>query len=70
LNGSLEYSLNVDNLSINRSGHLVLDAISFSLNQNESLAITGPSGSGKTILGLALAEKIFYQCTIRAATSS
>lgn len=65
MNGSLEYSLNVDNLSINRSGHLVLDAISFSLNQNESLAITGPSGSGKTILGLALAEKIFYQGKIQ-----
>jgi molybdate transport system ATP-binding protein len=69
LSGSSEYSLKVENLTINRSGHLVLDVISFSLNQNESLAITGPSGSGKTILGLALAQKVFYRGKIQFANN-
>ena len=69
MSDSFGYSLKVENLSINRSGHPVLDAISFSLDRNESLAITGPSGSGKTLLGLALAQKIFYQGKIQFADS-
>lgn len=52
--------LKVENVIVNRAGRNVLDGISFCLYQNESLAIVGPSGSGKTLLGLALAQKIFY----------
>jgi molybdate transport system ATP-binding protein len=59
--------LQVEGLTINRSGQNLLDEISFSLYQNESLAITGPSGSGKTLLGLALAGKIFYRGEVRFA---
>ncbi len=67
MSGDSGYSLEVENLSVNRSGHSMLNTISFSLNRNESLAITGSSGSGKTLLGLALAQKIFYQGKIQFA---
>jgi molybdate transport system ATP-binding protein len=53
--------LKVENVIVNRAGRNVLDGISFCLEQNESLAIVGLSGSGKTLLGLALAQKIFYR---------
>lgn len=57
--------MKVEDLTVNRSGKNVLDGISFSLDEGESLAITGPSGSGKTLLGLALAKKIFYRGEIK-----
>ena len=62
--------MKVENLAVNRSGKNVLDGISFSLYENESLAITGPSGSGKTLLALALAKKIFYRGEIQFVNNS
>lgn len=59
--------MKVEDLTVNRSGKSVLDGISFSLHEGESLAITGPSGSGKTLLGLALAKKIFYRGEVKFA---
>lgn len=59
------WNLKVENVTVNRSGRNVLDAISFSLKENENLAIVGPTGSGKTLLGLALAQKIFYKGSIQ-----
>lgn len=53
--------MNAENVIVNRAGRNVLDGISFSLSQTENLAIVGPSGSGKTMLGLALAQRIFYR---------
>jgi len=65
LNNTTNCILKVENLAVNRSGKNVLNGISFSLYENESLAIIGPSGSGKTLLGLALAKKIFYKGEIQ-----
>jgi molybdate transport system ATP-binding protein len=62
--------LKVEDLVVNRPGKNVLDGISFSLYENESLAITGPSGSGKTLLALALAKKIFYRGEIQFVNNS
>ena len=56
--------LKVENLIVNRSGKNLLDNISFTLEQNDQLAIVGRSGSGKTTLGLALAQKLFYRGTV------
>jgi molybdate transport system ATP-binding protein len=61
--------LNADNVIVNRGGRNVLDGISFSLNQSENLAIVGPSGSGKTMLGLTLAQMIFYRGKIEFASA-
>jgi len=61
--------LKVENLIVNRSGKNLLDNISFTLEQNDQLAIVGLSGSGKTTLGLALSQKIFYRGTITYASN-
>jgi len=53
--------LKAENIIVNRAGKNLLDGISFSLDIGDNLAIIGPSGSGKTLLGLALAQKIFYR---------
>jgi molybdate transport system ATP-binding protein len=53
--------LEVARLTIHRGDKNILEDISFQLNRGEQLAITGPSGSGKTLLGLALAQQVFYR---------
>ena len=70
MNNTTNCILKVEDLVVNRSGKNVLDGISFSLYKNESLAIIGSSGSGKTLLGLALAQKIFYRGEIQFANDT
>ena len=60
-----DFILKVENVTVNRAGRNILEEISFSLGENENLAIVGPSGSGKTTLGLALAQKIFCRGSIQ-----
>jgi len=59
--------LKVENVSVAKTGGQVLQDISFTLGQNEHLAITGESGSGKTTLGLALSGRSFYKGEISFA---
>ncbi|HEV8506705.1 MAG TPA: ATP-binding cassette domain-containing protein [Chitinophagaceae bacterium] len=58
-------SIIAKNVSVTRSSGLLLDDISFGLNQGEHLLITGSSGSGKTTLAKAIAGKIFYKGSIQ-----
>ena len=53
-------SIIVQNVIVKTEDKTVLDGISFSLQQNEHLAIMGASGSGKTTLAKALAGKIHF----------
>ncbi|MEP6467966.1 MAG: ATP-binding cassette domain-containing protein [Parafilimonas sp.] len=57
-------SIIAKNISVNQQNNLLLNDISFALNENEHLLITGNSGSGKTTLAKALANKIFYKGSI------
>jgi zinc transport system ATP-binding protein len=43
-------AVEIDRLSYNYSGTLVLDNISFSINEGDLLGIIGPNGAGKTTL--------------------
>lgn len=47
--------LTVENLSLKRGPHLLLEDISFTLSSGESLQLKGPNGIGKTTLLRALA---------------
>jgi len=53
------------NISVSRPNGLLLDNISFELNEGEHLLVTGSSGSGKTTLAKAIASKIFYKGSMR-----
>ena len=49
--------LEIDHLVVERSGHVVLDDVSFVLHNGDVAAIIGPNGGGKTsflmsVLGL------------------
>ncbi|HZW70034.1 MAG TPA: ATP-binding cassette domain-containing protein, partial [Hanamia sp.] len=57
-------SIIVQNVIVKTEDKTVLDGISFSLRQNEHLAIIGGSGSGKTTLAKALAGKIHFDGNI------
>ena len=52
-------------ISVSRPNGLLLDDISFELNEGQHLLVTGSSGSGKTTLAKAIAGKIFYKGSIR-----
>ena len=53
------------NISVSRPNGLLLDDISFDLNEGEHLLVTGNSGSGKTTLAKAIAGKMFCKGSIR-----
>lgn len=57
-------SIIAKNIIVQQQSNVVLNDISFSLNEKEHLLITGTSGSGKTTLAKALANKIFYKGSI------
>ena len=57
-------SIIAKNIRIDRQSNLLLNDISFTLNEGEHLLITGSSGSGKTTLAKALAGKIFCKGSI------
>ncbi len=61
--------LQVRDLTVQLSGHIVLQSVSFSVNKGETLAVIGPSGSGKTTLVNVLAGKYFGKGSISFQTS-
>ena len=54
-------SIIVKNINVNQQNNLLLNDISFALNEGHHLLITGTSGSGKTTLAKVIASKIFYK---------
>ncbi len=46
----MNFALSVDDLSLTIGGAKILDGISLSVHQNETLGIIGPNGAGKTSL--------------------
>ena len=50
----VDYILQVDNLSVIRSGKLVISDINLAIAKGEFVGIVGPNGSGKTTLLLAI----------------
>lgn len=48
--------LEIQNLHIEQSGHVLWDNLSFVLRRHERLGISAPSGFGKTTLGRVLAQ--------------
>ena len=57
-------SIIAKNIIVQPQNNVVLNDISFALNEGNHLLITGASGSGKTTLAKALANKIFYKGSI------
>src|SRR5678815_3333753 len=53
------------NIGVTSPAGLLLNDISFSLNEGEHLLITATSGSGKTTLANAIAGRIFYKASIQ-----
>jgi zinc transport system ATP-binding protein len=60
-------ALDVRDLTIGFDDTTVVDALSFTVREGESLAVIGPTGSGKTALFRALIGAIPYQGFIRWA---
>ena len=57
-------SIIAKNISVNQQSNLLLNNISFAVNEGEHLLITGTSGSGKTTLAKVLGNEIFYKGSI------
>ena len=53
-NAASSLSLQVSNLSVKRSGSLIIKDIDFSIKQGEFVGLVGPNGSGKTTLILSI----------------
>jgi heme exporter protein A len=47
--------LNVEAVTVERGGHVIIDSLSFSVGAGDALVLTGPNGAGKTTLIRALA---------------
>jgi zinc transport system ATP-binding protein len=60
--------LTVENLSVELGGEKIINDLSFSVNEGESLVILGPNGAGKTTLLRALLDLIPYQGKITWST--
>ncbi len=58
-------SIIVNNITATQFGKQVLNNISFTINQQEQLAIVGPGGSGKTSLAKAIAGLLFTSGTVQ-----
>jgi peptide/nickel transport system ATP-binding protein len=56
-------ALEVENLSVDRSGVPALRGVSFAVERGSSLGVVGPSGSGKTTLALAVMGLLPAGCT-------
>lgn len=59
--------ITANNIIVNQHHSLLLDSVSFALNEGNHLLITGKSGSGKTTLAKVLANKIFYKGAVEYA---
>lgn len=57
--------LSVTDLTIAFGSHVVIQDLSFKVNQGDGVAIIGPNGAGKTVLLQALLHLIPYQGEIR-----
>lgn len=53
--------INIEGVSIQLGGKMLLDNISFAIHKGEQWAIAGPSGSGKSMLAKAIAGKVFFR---------
>ena len=53
--------LKVDQLSVNRSGRLVLEDVCLTINQGEFVGLVGPNGGGKTTLLLTILGLLKYR---------
>ncbi len=60
-------SIIAKNITVQQQENVLLDDISFALNEGKHLLITGSSGGGKTTLAKAFANKIFYKGSISFA---
>ncbi len=56
----MKAKIDVRELNIARQAKILLKDVSFSINNGEHLLVLGKSGSGKTSLGMALAQKLFF----------
>jgi len=54
----------VRSLTVRKGGKVIIDNLSFTVNEGEHWAITGPSGSGKTTLLNALSGKHSYKGSV------
>ena len=59
--------LSVSNLNVTFNSHKILDAISFEVKRDDTLAIIGPNGAGKTVLFKCLLGLIPYEGEVRWA---
>src|SRR5579871_2595292 len=55
-----EKFLELENVTVNSGGKILLNNISFAIHRNEQWGIVGSSGSGKTLLANTIAGKNFY----------
>lgn len=60
--------LKVSGLSVSEGGMLILDNISFELEQRQILAVVGPNGAGKTTLFRAIMNLIPYSGKVQWAS--
>ncbi|MDQ6890169.1 MAG: ATP-binding cassette domain-containing protein, partial [Bacteroidota bacterium] len=58
------FILKVKDLTVEKSGKMILNNVSFTINHGECVAIIGASGSGKSSLIKAISEKYFRKGSI------